>query len=71
MSMVGARTVHCGYCRRTFAEDVGQPACRACPLGEACHAIRCPHCGYENPVEPRWLNRFTTWIRDHGPRRLD
>gem|GEM_PF-1857304 len=64
MSAAGAPAapvVVCGFCGREFAEDRGQPACRACPLSAAtggCRRLRCPHCGYENPVLPRWLVRL-------------
>lgn len=52
----GPRTV-CGLCGRAFREDRGQPACRSCPLSRACRYVRCPSCGYENPVDPGWLRR--------------
>ena len=51
----------CGFCGRTFQEDRGQSTCQRCPLARACKAIRCPHCGYENPlapVLPGWLSRL-------------
>jgi hypothetical protein len=48
--------IACGYCGRPFLENRGQPACRSCPLGSACRYVRCPACGYENPVEPAWLS---------------
>ena len=55
--------VTCGFCRRTFEEDRAQPACQACPIAIACKAVRCPHCGYENPVAPRWLGRLKNLVR--------
>lgn len=48
-------TIRCGYCGTRFLEDRGQAACRSCPLGTACRYVRCPTCGYENPVTPTWL----------------
>jgi hypothetical protein len=48
----------CGFCGREFAEDRAQPACQACPIAVTCKAVRCPHCGYENPVVPAWLERL-------------
>jgi predicted amidophosphoribosyltransferase len=53
-----APPVVCGFCAGEFAEDRGQPVCRACPLAGLCHMVRCPHCGYENPVPPAWLSRL-------------
>ncbi len=53
--------VTCGFCGRSFEQDRAQPACRACPLARGCKAVRCPHCGYENPVAPAlpgWLGRL-------------
>jgi uncharacterized Zn-finger protein len=65
-----ARTVECGYCGRRFVEDRGQSACRACPLGDACHAVRCPYCGYDNPVEPTWITRLRHWLARDESRHL-
>ena len=56
-----ARALTCGLCGRRFVEDRGQRACRACPLSAGCRFVRCPACGYENPVEPEWLARL--WRR--------
>ncbi len=53
--------VTCGFCRRDFEVDRAQPACQGCPLARACRAVRCPHCGYENPIAPPlpgWLARL-------------
>lgn len=52
----------CGYCGRTFAEDQGQPACANCPLKGGCRFVRCPHCGYENPCAPHWVERLRGWL---------
>jgi hypothetical protein len=57
------RTVRCAFCGADFAEDRGQPACAACPLSRGCHNVRCPTCGYENPVTPGWIRRLETWWR--------
>lgn len=51
----------CGFCRRGFLEDRGQPACRGCPLARACRWVRCPYCGYENPMQPSWVDRLKGW----------
>jgi len=48
----------CGFCAAEFRQDWGQPVCRACPLAGMCHMVRCPQCGYENPVPPAWLSRL-------------
>jgi hypothetical protein len=62
-----ARTIRCGFCGGSFAEDRGQPACRGCPLGSGCGSIRCPACGYENTAAPAWLDtlvaRASRWRR--------
>lgn len=55
------RVMVCGFCAREFEEDCAQPACRSCPLTGLCHMVRCPRCGYENPVPPRWLARLGGW----------
>lgn len=59
----GGGAVHtCGFCGVDFREDRGQPACRRCPLARACRFVRCPECGYENPVTPDWLDRLPSWM---------
>lgn len=29
--------------------------------------MRCPYCGYENPVTPAWLTRLRGWLTDSAP----
>lgn len=50
-----ARWMECGLCGQRFREDRAQPACATCPLSRGCRYVRCPGCGYENPVTPGWL----------------
>jgi hypothetical protein len=47
----------CGLCHREFGEEAAVNGCKGCPMG-GCKRLRCPHCGYEMPPEPRWLR----WI---------
>lgn len=56
------RVVTCGMCARDFVEDPGQATCQACPLSRACGLLRCPHCGYENPRTPAWIDRVRSWM---------
>ena len=55
--------VTCGFCGADFVEDRSQATCQACPLSKACGLMRCPHCGYENPKQPAWLDTIREWIR--------
>jgi hypothetical protein len=57
------RLLVCGFCQHEFRVDAGQPTCQACPLSGACKFVRCPHCGYENPAAPAWLERVRHWRR--------
>ena len=34
-----------------------------CPLHTGCRFVRCPYCGFENPVEPSWLLTLRKWWR--------
>jgi hypothetical protein len=54
--------IHCGFCGVDFVEDTGQAACLSCPLTRACSLVRCPHCGYENPRQPAWLEKLRRWV---------
>jgi hypothetical protein len=56
----------CGFCQRTFAPDEGQPTCASCPLKGGCQLVRCPNCGYENPVTPAWVARLRSWFVPKG-----
>jgi hypothetical protein len=58
--MVNEQT--CCFCNRSFAQDEAQPTCSSCPLKGGCQMVRCPHCGYENPVAPAWLGRLKAWF---------
>jgi hypothetical protein len=65
--MVSGHT--CGFCGQTFAQDEGQPTCQSCPLRGGCQMVRCPHCGYENPVTPPWVARVRAWFGTAAARR--
>jgi len=65
-SAPAAATHRCGLCGKPFTEDRAQPACRACPLGSSCRYVRCPHCGYENPMTPGWLRVLREWTGGEG-----
>ncbi|HSL70457.1 MAG TPA: hypothetical protein VK864_09455 [Longimicrobiales bacterium] len=58
-------TVVCGFCGTTFDEDRGQPTCKNCPLSRGCANIRCPHCGFENPIAPAWVQKLRQWVAHH------
>jgi len=62
------KAITCGYCGQEFAEDQGQPACASCPLKGACRYLRCPHCGYENPSAPPWVERLRGWLHSDADR---
>lgn len=57
----------CALCSAEFRPDWAQPACRACPLGTGCGFVRCPRCGYENPLTPAWLKRLMQILRNRDP----
>ncbi len=57
----------CSLCGYEFREEEGEAACKGCPLAGACHMVRCPHCGYDMPVEPRLIKALKAWRRrDNG-----
>ncbi len=49
----------CPFCNREFDADEARRACRGCSLMGGCRRVKCPHCGYEQPDEPRLVK----WIR--------
>lgn len=50
--------MNCGFCRKEFDAAQAANACKGCPMG-GCKLLRCPHCGYEMPPEPKWLRWLT------------
>jgi hypothetical protein len=56
----------CGFCGKEFEQAEATTSCGACPLVRNCGLIRCPHCGYEMPPEPRlfqWLRKASAGRR--------
>lgn len=43
--------MRCGFCAHEFDETEGIRGCGQCGTG-SCHQVRCPRCGYHNPLEP-------------------
>jgi hypothetical protein len=48
----------CGFCGHQFAEEEGISGCGACGIGHGCNNIKCPKCGYHNPVEPALIKKL-------------
>lgn len=59
----------CALCGHTFDENIAVPVCGRCPLAQTCALIRCPHCGYEAPVEPAWLIKLRQLFKRKTPDR--
>jgi len=53
----------CSFCGKTFDEESALKQCSQCSLFGGCERIKCPHCGYESPREPKslkWLKEIRT-----------
>jgi len=50
--------VKCQLCGMEYRESDGVRACRGCMMSRNCGRLKCPRCGYENPVEPSLLKIF-------------
>jgi len=51
----------CSFCDKEFDEHASEKACRQCSLFGGCKKVKCPHCGYESPKQPKslkWLNKI-------------
>jgi len=51
----------CSFCGRTFDEESARKQCSGCAILVGCGKVKCPHCGYESPREPKslkWLNKI-------------
>lgn len=54
--------VTCSFCGFEF--DPSDTFCaHGCPLGAACHLVRCPSCGYEFPARPRRKSLMSRLLR--------
>lgn len=59
--------MRCPYCGKAFDERAAQAACRSCAVFGGCRKLKCPHCQYELPAEPRLVR----WLRQKLGTRHD
>ena len=57
----------CSFCSKEFDEESVQDACSQCSLFGGCQKIKCPHCGFESPREPKSLK----WLKKIGKKKND
>ena len=68
MSATGREPIHCAFCGVSFPEEeAAKSACSTCLIGkakgtDACGFRKCPNCGYEIPVEPKWIAATRTFL---------
>lgn len=51
----------CPMCGYIFNEEQAAAACKECimpKLYKGCKLAKCPNCGYEMPLEPKWIKKF-------------
>ena len=49
----------CSFCGKEFDEESARKDCHTCAVFSGCRKLKCPHCGYEMPREPRLIR----WLR--------
>ena len=49
--------ITCGFCGHAFDEEEGVRNCGGCGAG-GCRNVRCPKCGYHNPLEPGLVKKL-------------
>jgi ferrous iron transport protein A len=59
----------CAFCGHELTQEGIEKACRGCGAFGGCHLIKCPACGYEQPQEPRWLQKLAAWARRRTPQQ--
>ena len=53
----------CTMCGYQFEEKSAQTACKSCPLNKGCGMVCCPNCGFEVPLEPKWLRKLADLLK--------
>jgi len=48
----------CSLCGLEFDEEKAQGACNGCMFSKSCELVRCPNCGYEMPIEPKFIKKL-------------
>lgn len=51
----------CPFCGNEFHEEDAATACHGCIMAKDCHMKKCPNCGYEIPVELKFIKAFKAW----------
>lgn len=52
--------MRCPFCGWEFEERDSEELCKNCAVFGGCKKVKCPHCGYESPAEPKSVR----WIRE-------
>jgi len=50
--------VKCAFCGHNFNEEEADLSCKGCFMAKSCKLIKCPNCGYETPLEPKWFKKI-------------
>jgi len=54
----------CGMCGCEFDADEAESGCAGCSLlGMGRRKVKCPDCGYETAIEPRFVAAVRRWWR--------
>ena len=48
----------CAFCGYEFNEEKADSSCKGCFMAKECKLIKCPRCGYEMPLGPKWLKKI-------------
>jgi uncharacterized Zn finger protein len=51
----------CPLCGLEFDESEVSKACSGCHISRSCNLVRCPNCGYESPIEPKFIKKIKQW----------
>lgn len=61
----------CGLCSQEIDEKKGRSTCDGCPFAKNCDMIKCPNCGFDNPVEPKWVERVKNFFKRRAKNATD
>lgn len=53
----------CTNCSYEFSKEESLEGCKGCGSFGGCHLVKCPKCNYEQPLIPKWVEKFSGLLK--------